>query len=238
MSKDIPADFEFSALNETYYYPRAIIREFSSSLKGKIIDIGAGIGQVTELLAERVGEENIIGVEPDARFAKIFRERCPGIRLVKGTVADLPQNADCGTVVSTNVLEHIRDHAGELSRYRALLAPREGRLCLLVPARPEIYAPIDQDFGHFRRYTKASLHKVLAAAGFNEIKTFYFDFPGYFAWLLNFKLLRRRSFNPVAVRLFDGLIFRPAHAVEFHAMRPPVGQSLIAIARASKPAGK
>ena len=39
MSKDIPADFEFSALDETYYYPRAIIREFSSSLKGSLIAI-------------------------------------------------------------------------------------------------------------------------------------------------------------------------------------------------------
>ena len=229
------ADFEFAALRETYFYPRAIIREFAPYLHGQIIDVGAGIGQMTALLAGQAGEKNIIGVEPDARFAQIFREQHPGIRLVEGTVADLPPNTPCDTIVSINVLEHIPDHVEEMSRYHALLAPRNGRLCIFAPARQEIYSPIDKDFGHFRRYTKASLREALAGAGFRDSTIYYFDFPGYFAWMLNFKLLKRRSFAPLAVRFFDRLVFRAAHALEYHVTRPPIGQSLIAIARAEIP---
>jgi len=229
------ADFEFAALGAASFYRRAIVREFSGSLKGQLIEVGAGIGQMTALLATRVGKENLVGIEPDARFAGLFRERCPDIRLVEGTVVDLPPNTPCDTIVSVNVLEHIRDHVEELSRYRALLAPGNGALCLLVPARPEIYAPIDKDFGHYRRYTKASLRAALAAAGFSDARLYYFDFPGYFAWLLNFKLLKCRSFNPLMVRLFDRLLFRGAHALEYHVLRPPVGQSLVAISRAGAP---
>ena len=229
---DAHADFEFETLRKAFYYPRAIVREFSLYLNGQVIEVGAGIGQLTSLLAMQVGEKNIIGVEPDARFAKIFREQCPGIQFVEGTVGDLPPNIACDTIVSINVLEHIRDHVEELSRYRILLAPTSGYLCILTPARPEIYSPIDKDFGHFRRYTKASLRSALAAAGFSDAITYYFDFPGYFAWLLNFKILHQRTFNPLMVQLFDRLVFRIAHAFEYHVMRPPIGKSLVAIARA------
>jgi len=225
-------DFEFAALHEAYFYPRAIVREFAPFLKGHVIEVGAGIGQLTALIAEQVGKENITGVEPDARFAEIFRGQCPGISLVEGTVVDLPPSTSCDAIVSINVMEHIQDHVEEMSRYRTLLAPRHGHLCILTPARPEIYAPIDRDFGHYRRYTKPSMLAALTAAGFTARKLYYFNFPGYFVWLLNFRILKSRSFNPRMVRLFDRLVFRVAHAMEYHVMRPPLGQSLVAIAQA------
>jgi SAM-dependent methyltransferase len=227
------ADFEFAALDEAHFYPCAIVEEFAHYLQGQVIEVGAGIGQLTTLFAERIGKENLLGVEPDARFAAVFRERCPGIRLLEGTAADLPPGTACDAIVSVNVMEHIKDHVAEMARYHALLAPRKGYLCILTPARPEIYAPIDKDFGHFRRYTKASILEALTSAGFTPRKVFYFNFPGYFVWLLNFKLLKSRSFNPRMVRLYDRLIFRLSHAVERNLMRPPVGQSIIAIAQAS-----
>ena len=224
------ADFEFAALREARFYPEAIVREFSRHLHGRVIEVGAGIGQLTGLLAGRVGEDNLICVEPDARFSEIFRKRFPNIRLVEGTVVDLPPDTACDAIVSINVIEHIQDHVEELSRYRALLARRKGLLCILAPARPEIYAPIDRDFGHYRRYTKASLRSALASAGFTDLRIHYFNLPGYFAWLLNFRLMGCRSFNPFMVRLFDRLVFRPSHAFEYHVMRPLFGQSLVAMA--------
>jgi len=225
-------DFEFAVLREAYFYPRAIIEEFSPYLKGQVIEVGAGIGQMTGLLAKQVGKENILAVEPDARFAASFRERCPGIPLVEGTVVGLPPNTSCDAVVSINVMEHIRDHVEEMARYRALLAARNGHLCLFTPARPEIYAPIDKDFGHYRRYSKPSLREALTEAGFQIRQLYYFNFPGYFGWLLNFRLLGSRSFNPRLIRFFDRLVFRASHAWEYHVMRPPIGQSIVAIAQA------
>ena len=100
----------------------------------------------------------------------------------------------------------------------------------VVPARPEIYAPIDRDFGHFRRYTRPELRRKLVAAGFEVRRLNYFNFVGYFAWWLNFCLLKKRQFEQAKVRFFDRMIFPAVHTLESSIIRPPVGQSLIAVA--------
>jgi SAM-dependent methyltransferase len=225
-------DFEFSALQEARFYRKAIVQEFLPYLNGKVIDMGAGIGQMTALFAEIVGRENLCGVEPDSRFASIFRKNYPNISLIEKTASTLPVGTFCDVITSVNVLEHIDNHVAELSEYRRLLAPSGGHLCLLVPARPEIFSPIDQDFGHFRRYTPSSISKALQSAGLTVQKLFYFNFLGYFAWLINFKILESRSFNPLVVRTFDRFIFRWMNMLEKGVARPPIGQSLVVISRA------
>jgi len=226
-------DFEFSALQEARFYRKAIAQEFLPYLTGRVIDMGAGIGQMSTLFAEIVGKENLCGVEPDPRFASIFRKDHPDISLVEGTAASLPVGAFCDTITSVNVLEHIENHVDELSEYRRLLVPTGGHLCLLVPARPEIFSPIDRDFGHFRRYTPSSMSQALESAGLTLHKLFYFNFVGYFAWLINFKILESRSFSPIMVRAFDRFIFRWTNMLEKNFARPPMGQSLVVIAKAA-----
>ena len=105
-------------------------------------------------------------------------------------------------------------------------------LCLFVPARPEIYAPIDKDFGHFRRYTRPELKGKLFRAGFQVERLWYFNFVGYFAWWFNFRLLKKREFEREKLRLHDRAIFPVVHWLESKVLRPPFGQSLLAVARA------
>lgn len=225
-------EFEFSALARAYYYPRAILKEFRPFLRGTIFDVGAGIGQLTDLMAQMVGPENIRAVEPDPRFAARFRSRLPHLQLFESEAASMPADTLCNTVTSINVLEHIEDDVSELKNYHKWLAPSRGYLCLLVPARPELFSSIDKDFGHFRRYSKPSLTKILTKAGFAVHRLFYFNFAGYFAWALNFKILGLRNFEPSKVVFFDQKIFRWCHLLERGLCRPPWGQSLIAIGRA------
>jgi hypothetical protein len=134
--------------------------------------------------------------------------------------------------VSVNVLEHIENDQHELQRYRELLGKAGGTLCLFVPARPELYSPLDRDFGHFRRYTRLELHRKLEAAGFQITELRYFNGLGYFAWWLSFCFLRRRSFNVFAVQFYDRVLFPAVFWLERHLAAPPFGQSLMAIARA------
>src|SRR5262245_40967427 len=225
-------DFEFAALAEAKNYRSALFKEFAPFLKGKVIEVGAGIGQMTEHLTRLPGVTSALAVEPDHGFCAKHRAAFPNHAILQGTAADLAPGTACDAILSINVLEHIRDDETELRRYAKLLEQRRGALCLFVPARPEIYAPIDKDFGHFRRYTKAGLKRKLVEAGFEIIRLNYFNLVGYFAWGLNFCLLKKRKFDVPSVRLFDSAIFPWTYWLESRLHAPPLGQSLIAVGRA------
>lgn len=238
MSAEVPnaaaasVDFEFEALREARNYRAALIREFHRWLAGDVIEIGAGIGQMTTHLRELAGIRRLIAVEPDEALCRQHRQAHPGHELHQGIIADVPAADGWDAILSINVLEHIEHDAEELARYAALLRARHGVFCVLVPARPEIYAPIDRDFGHFRRYTRPELRGKLERAGFRIERLCYFNAVGYFAWWLNFRVLGKRTFEIGKVRFFDRAIFPLVHAVESKLVRPPFGQSLIAAARA------
>lgn len=224
-------DFEFEALAQAVNYRNALFEEFGPFLKGDVIEVGAGIGQMTEPLVRLPGVTRALAVEPDPAFCARHRSQFPAHEVMEGTAADLPPGTACDAILSINVLEHIREDEAELARYAALLRPRAGALCLFVPARPEIYAPIDKDFGHFRRYTRPELRRKLLSVGFQLLGLHYFNSIGYFAWWFNFCLLKRRSFEIKKVRLFDRAIFPMVHSAEAKLLRPPFGQSLLAVVR-------
>ena len=225
-------DFEFEALAEAVNYRNAIINEFKSHLSGRILEVGAGLGQTSEAILHLSGVEELVALEPDPRFQDGFRTRLPAVRFIGGTSQDLPDGEFFDAAVMVNVLEHIEDDQGELTRMRHILRRSSGHLCLLVPARPELFSKLDAHFGHFRRYTRADLRDKLTLAGFEIVSLHYFNFVGYFAWWLRFKVMQNMTFDIEHVRLFDRRIFPMVHALESRLMRPPIGQSLIAVGKA------
>lgn len=224
-------NFEFAALSEAVNYREAIAKLFSPYLKGDILEVGAGIGQMLSDVARLCRPQSITAVEPDPRFAAELQRNLPFARVWQGLEADLPASESFDAILSVNVLEHIEEDEKELLRWRKRLAPRKGDLCILVPARPELYSQMDLDFGHFRRYTKKELTRKLDASGFSNVAASYFNVAGYFAWLLNFKILNARHFNRTAVRSFDRFIFPFCQRIENAIGWRPVGQSLVAVAK-------
>jgi SAM-dependent methyltransferase len=226
------ADFELEALTRAINYRTALVAEFAPHLRGSVLEVGAGAGHVTAHLRELPGIESLRSVEPAPHLAALFRRRLPGQSLVEGTIDDDPSPDPLDAIVTINVLEHIRDDDAELRKYAHRLRPRRGSLCLFVPARQEIYAPIDRDFGHHRRYERRALRSQLERAGFTVERLDYFNCVGYLAWWLNFRVRGQRHFDPGAVTLFDRVIFPVVNGLERRFGRPPIGQSLLAIARA------
>lgn len=231
-TEEFSDEFEFAALREAGNYRRALVREFAPALKGRIIEIGAGIGQITDLLAATPGVEHLLAVEPDAGFCRELRARLPQQSLIEGTVEQVNAADRWNAIVSINVLEHIREDEAELRRYHRLLQDAQGTINLFVPARQEIYAPIDRSFGHYRRYAKAELKSKLEGTGFQIIRLRYFNCVGYFAWWMTFCVLKKRKFDAASVRLFDRAIFPWVYWLESRIMPPPFGQSLLAVAKA------
>lgn len=225
-------DFEFAALSEAVNYRNAIISEFAPHLGARVLEVGAGIGQTSEAILALPDVQELVGVEPDTRFQAGFRDRLPETKLIAGTTEDIAPGEHFDAAVMVNVLEHIEHDVEELKRLRGILQKRKGRLCILVPARQELYSRLDAHFGHFRRYSRGEMGEKLSKAGFEIVRLNYFNFVGYFAWGLKHRLGKSMGFDPLQVRAFDRGIFPIAHAIESKICRPPIGQSLIAVAQA------
>jgi hypothetical protein len=100
------------------------------------------------------------------------------------------------------VLEHIEDDRGELQKVYETL--EQGGHCLIfVPAFMSLYGAFDKKVGHFRRYTKKELEEKAKSAGFEIVKSKYFDFVGMFPWYIKYKLLKSDSLESGAVTAYD-----------------------------------
>jgi hypothetical protein len=125
------------------------------------------------------------------------------------------------------VLEHVEDEAGSLANMRRALEPG-GRLILLVPQSPELYGTLDEVLGHVRRYSRESLERALREAGFEIETLFDFNRSTTPAWWFNGKVLRRRGFGRVQLKLLNTTIWFWRRVDRYLPWR---GTSLIAVAR-------
>ena len=230
--KALEANFEFDALAAANNYRRALIKEFGPTLRGRVIEVGSGIGQITDLIRQVPAVKELLCIEPDKGFCQQFRKNHPDLQLIEGTAEDVQDKENWDGIISINVLEHIRDDEQELKMYCNMLKKRGGALHLFVPARQEIYAKIDADFGHHRRYSRPELQRKLEKAGFTIERLNYFNSVGYFAWWFTFRLMKKRKFDIGSVKLYDRVIFPIVYGLESKIIPPPFGQSLIAVVRA------
>ena len=133
----------------------------------RVLEIGAGIGNFTELLLDR---ESVVALDVEAACIDALKRRFPGRSNLIATVGDAgaglaglaPYHLD--SCVCLNVLEHIGNDVDTLRNIAAILTPG-GRIVLIVPAFPALSGPIDRNLGHHRRYTQASLRDAARAAG-------------------------------------------------------------------------
>ena len=222
--------FQFDELTQATSYPLSVLRAFAPGIGDDILEVGSGIGNFTRFLRKQYPERKLTLLEPNPDFCGQLQDAYPGLPLHKGVTADMPEDFHCDTIININVLEHIEDDEEELRHYARILSPSRGHLCLFLPARPEIHAPIDDMFGHFRRYTRNSLRQKLNNAGFEIEKLRYSNLIGYFGWAVEFKWRKNKHFTPWKVSLFDKIAWPVLSRIEA-VIPPPIGQSLLAIAR-------
>ena len=213
-------------------YHRWVFSNFARHVSsGTVLEVGSGHGRYARLLAARAGRVIVSDIDPDA--IERLRTDLGDLPNVDYRVMDGVDRAIVGTDVDAilliNVLEHIADDAAVLRSCRETLRPG-GCLGIFVPAFPALYATMDAEAGHHRRYTRRELRQKLAAAGFEIAELRFFNAVGFAGWLANKWLgstLAGTGTN-VQISLFDKLvpvIRRIDHAIPF------LGQSLVAVGR-------
>jgi SAM-dependent methyltransferase len=223
---------ELDALAEARNYYGWIVRRFAPYLGRRIVEVGAGIGTFAEHLRVAAPDARLTLVEPAANnwphLSARFAGR-PHVTTHRGYVADAGEPGSADTVVAVNVMEHVRDDGAFLADAHRLLSPG-GHALLFVPALPAIYGSLDEAFEHYRRYTKAELTQRLRNAGFTPVSVAYTNLPGVLAWWMSGRVLGRRTVSARDAKLYDRWMIPWISRLE-RVWTPPVGQSLIAIAR-------
>jgi SAM-dependent methyltransferase len=207
------------------------------SKPGPMLEIGAGIGTFSRLLLE-AGAAPLVLIEPEDACAAELRRLFAGDARVEVAKELLPDaeavKARPGYftyALAQNVLEHIEDDVASLAAVVDALEPG-GELAVLVPAHPFLHGRLDEDFGHFRRYTRRRVRALICDAGAELTGLRSFNALGVPGWWLAGRT-ERLGITEGSLRVFEALLryWRPVE----DALRPPIGLSLVA--RARKPVG-
>jgi len=117
-----------------------------------------------------------------------------------------PFQGQMDTVICLNVLEHIEDDLEALRNIRCMLQDG-GRAVILVPSGQSIFNSLDEELGHFRRYSEDQLRERMAAAGFDVETVLHFNRASRPGWWLNGTILKRRTISRLQLRNFDRMVW-------------------------------
>jgi SAM-dependent methyltransferase len=202
------------------------VRWLGSRLRAGAVlyNIGVGGGYFNQIAASAQGTR-IVGCEPDpAAFAHAQENAPPNCELVHCGLEEFARDrAPADIVVMHDVLEHIEDDRGAAAIVRGLLT-EDGVAILSVPALMSLYGLHDEELGHFRRYTAASLRAVLEPH-FNVDRLQWFGMASIpIAWY--FSHYRRSPYPAVQTSSAAGSVYAAVCELESH-VPEPIGTSLI-----------
>lgn len=183
---------------------------FVNKIEGhSVLEVGAGIGENTALL-HRSGLTTFVSIEPDEYLCSRLKHKIAstlGLEHVEvhcKRTSELSSNSKYSKIVYIDVLEHIEGDSEELIVASQLLE-NDGKLVILSPAHNFLFSPFDKRIGHFRRYNRSSIEKIVPH-NLKIIDFKYLDCIGLFASLANKVLLRQSDPTRTQIYFWDRLM--------------------------------
>ncbi|MEZ5280441.1 MAG: class I SAM-dependent methyltransferase [Acidimicrobiales bacterium] len=140
---------------------------------GRLLEVGAGTGHVTETFVERGFDATLNDLGERSR--ELLRDRFEGRARVVDSLAELERET-FSYLMAFEVLEHIEDDRSALSSWLEYLEPG-GRLLVSVPAHQAKFGDADRAVGHVRRYEHGELEALFASAGLEQVAISNYGFP-------------------------------------------------------------
>lgn len=203
-------------------------------VKGRVLEVGGGIGNFTPDLA-RVASE-VVSLEPNQFCYRQLAEHTAGLANVsiynvtaESLDRQISPDYQADTVVCMNVLEHLKDDDLAVRTFSSRLKPA-GLVVLLIPAVPWLYGEIDRRLGHYRRYSRASSAALLNRTGFKPVRIRYFNSVGLWGWWWNARVAKSLTQSDAQIRVFDAGVVPWLSRLEA-IVPPPIGQSLLVVGR-------
>jgi len=214
LSRDIYIDKDkdiLDAFSDAPRFNRWMADTIRPYIGKNVMEIGAGIGNLTRLLVAR--RKRYVATDLDREHLERLRSQLMARPNLETAQLDasraedhVPFHGQMDTVVCLNVVEHIKDDLGALRNIHALLQ-EGGRAVILVPEGQSIFNCLDEELGHWRRYSEDQLRQRMAEAGFDVETMLRFNRISRPGWWLNGKILKRRTISRVQLRNFDRLVW-------------------------------
>ncbi len=220
-----------SSLSRTHRLDRWTADMVRPHLGDRVLELGAGLGSLTVQLLPRESycatDTNPLHLD----FLATLFARQPRVA-VRRLAADDPVDFSgleerFDTVAALSVLERVEDEEQMLRNIHTALEPG-GRAVVLVPRGHRLHGSYDRALGYRRRYEAAELRDKLEAAGLAVERCFTFNRVAVPAWFLNSRLLRRKRFTRIQLKLFDATLWLWRR---IDRVFPWKGLSLVAVAR-------
>ncbi len=206
-------------------------------LKGEILEIGSGIGNISKFVVSSGLSLALSDYVPV--YQQFLKENFSQYSNVMDVLSIDLQHPDFfnqyselkekfDTVFLLNVIEHLEDDKSAMENCRFLLK-KGGHLIILAPAYPFLFCRLDEELGHYRRYTMKKIKSIFPIHSFKIIHTQHFNFVGISGWFLFGKLLNRKKIESGEMSAFNKMV--PFFKIADHITFKKAGLSLIAIGK-------
>ena len=210
-----PSGFEIlEAFSHADAFNRWLYQKISVYVHGNTLEIGSGIGNISSFLLKDQTQVSLSDLRPeycrllqnkfghDPHLQRIY-ELDLSLENFSSEHPELLEKFD--TVIALNVIEHIADDLLGIRNAKTLLK-NKGKLIILVPAGQWLYNSIDQELGHYRRYSKSGLRNLMETAGLEITDCRYFNAAAIFGWWFSGNILHEKIISPVKLNLYNRMI--------------------------------
>jgi SAM-dependent methyltransferase len=174
-----PAEYALMAAAEDHmWWYRALHLRLCHALtnaRGRVLDAGCGTGGFLAVLRARRPDLILFGIEWDATAAHRARNKSAAA-IARGSITTLPFADNCfDAVVCADVLCHtaVDTHAA-LTEVKRVLRPG-GIVVLNLPAYQWLLSAHDRRVHNVRRFTASATAALLRQAGFDSVRTRYWN---------------------------------------------------------------
>ena len=212
-------------------YHQWILDEFRPFLGQHLLEVGAGTGDFSKLLLQHQ-PTSLTVLEPSQNMFPLLKAKLKNethIECLNTFFGNIYQSLSKqpDTIIYVNVLEHISEDKAELT-YMYETLPKNGHVCIFVPALQWLYGTADENLGHFRRYHKKPLESLIQQVGFKIVKSRYFDLVGILPWWLLFCLFKNQEVKAGQVSIYDKLVIPVMRKVESK-IPLPIGKNILIV---------